>query len=144
MIRRSLILSTTIDLLVRTGIVFSLFLLFAGHNAPGGGFVAGLVAGVILTLRYLTSGVAGVRTLLPSSPPTVMGVGLAISLLTGVAGWLWGNAFLESVFAEISVPVLGTLKASTAVLFDVGVFAVVVGMVGASLMSLGAQSETSS
>lgn len=142
MIRRSLILDTAIDLVIRTAIVFVVFLLFSGHNTPGGGFVAGLVAGVILALRYVASGKEGVTELLPTSPEVLLGLGLFMSLGTGVGGWVWGTAFLQSVKWEAELPILGILKTTSALLFDIGVFIVVVGVAGATLISLGSSARS--
>lgn len=135
--RPSLILNILIDVVVRTALVFSLFLLFAGHNRPGGGFVAGLVAGMTLILFYVARGKSAVVSLIRPSPEAVMGIGLALALLSGLAGWVLGEAFLESVPGEIDLPLLGTVKATLALPFDIGVFAVVLGLTGALLLSLG-------
>jgi multicomponent Na+:H+ antiporter subunit A len=143
MIHKSYILETLVDLIVRTALVFSLFLLFSGHNSPGGGFVAGLVFGISLILKYVAGGLDEMRELVPVGPEALLGGGLSLALLTGVAGWLWGDAFLESTYIEIDLVVLGTLKASSALSFDIGVFAVVVGLVAALVTAFGAEAETS-
>jgi multicomponent Na+:H+ antiporter subunit A len=143
MIHKSYILETLVDLIVRTALVFSLFLLFSGHNSPGGGFVAGLVFGISLILKYVAGGLDEMRELVPVGPEVLLGGGLSLALLTGLAGLLWGDAFLESAYIEIDLVVLGTLKASSALPFDIGVFAVVVGLVAALVTAFGAEAETS-
>ncbi len=142
MIHKSFILETLVDLIVRTALVFSLFLLFSGHNSPGGGFVAGLVFGISLILKYVAGGLDEMRDLVRVGPEVLLGGGLSLALLTGIAGWLWGDAFLESAYFEIDLVVLGTLKASSALPFDIGVFAVVVGLVAALVTAFGAEAET--
>ena len=142
MIHKSFILETLVDLIVRTALVFSLFLLFSGHNSPGGGFVAGLVFGISLILKYVAGGIDEMRELVPVEPEVLLGGGLSLALLTGLAGWVWGDAFLESAYIEIELPLLGTLKASSALPFDIGVFAVVVGLVAALVTAFGAKTET--
>lgn len=134
---RSLIFNILVDVVVRTAMVFSLFLLFAGHNRPGGGFVAGLVAGMTLILFYVARGKYAVVAVVWPSPEAIMGIGLALALLSGAAGWVLGGSFLESLAGEVEVPVLGTVKATLALPFDIGVFAVVVGLTAALLLSLG-------
>ena len=94
MIDRSLILQMTADVVIRTATVFALFLLFRGHNAPGGGFVAGLVIVAGLMIRLVAVGWEGARNSLPAPSEVIMGAGLTTALLTGTAGWLWGDAFL--------------------------------------------------
>jgi multicomponent Na+:H+ antiporter subunit A len=142
MIHKSFILETLVDLIVRTALVFSLFLLFSGHNSPGGGFVAGLVVGISLILKYVAGGLDEMRELVPVGPEVLLGGGLSLALLTGLAGWLWGDAFLESAYIEIDLAILGTLKASSALPFDIGVFAVVVGLVAALVTAFGSEAET--
>lgn len=137
MIDRSLILDFIVDLIVRTALVFALFLLFTGHNAPGGGFVAGLVAGIALILRFVALGREGITAVLPGSPEATMGLGLALSIATGVGGWLWGGSFLTSTKWSVVFPVLGEVHATSALPFDVGVFLVVVGLAAALTLTLG-------
>lgn len=137
MIRPSFVLDVLIDLVVRTALVFSVFLLFSGHNAPGGGFIAGLVAGIALVLRFIAGGQDAVQRALRLPPRALLGTGLAIAIVTGLAGWLWGDAFLESAKLEIDVPILGVVKATSALPFDIGVYVVVLGVGSAMLSALG-------
>lgn len=141
MIHRSFILETLVDVIVRTALVFSLFLLFSGHNSPGGGFVAGLVYGISLILKYISDGATGMRAILPIRPDALMAFGLSLALLTGIAGWAWGGAFLETTYLEVEVSVLETLKMTSALPFDIGVFAVVVGLVGILITSFGTEDD---
>lgn len=136
MIHRSFILDVLIDLIVRTALVFSAFLLFSGHNSPGGGFVAGLVFGISLLLMYIAGGREKLQSLLPISPETLLAAGLFISLMTGVAGFAWGDAFLESTYVEIDLPVLGIMKLTSALAFDIGVFGIVVGLAATLILTL--------
>lgn len=138
---RSLILETSVEALFHTALLFSLFLLFAGHNAPGGGFVGGLVAGAAFVLRYLDGDVAEVRRLAPVSPQVFLGTGVALAVLTGATGWVAGDQFLESAKFELEAPVLGTVRASSTLSFDAGIYLVVVGLVLAILRTLGAEEE---
>lgn len=141
MIHRSFILDTLVDVIVRTALVFSLFLLFSGHNSPGGGFVAGLVFGISIVLKYVAGGVREMEEILPASAETLLAVGLSLAVFTGVAGWAWGDAFLETTYVEAEVPMLGVVKATSALSFDIGVFAIVVGLVAALVVTFGAEDE---
>lgn len=136
MIHRSYILDVLIDLIVRIAVVFSAFLLFSGHNSPGGGFVAGLVFGISLLLLYIAGGSEKLRSLLPVSAESILASGLFIALMTGAAGFLWGNAFLESTYLEVDIPLLGVVKLTSALSFDIGVFGVVVGLAGMLILTL--------
>lgn len=132
------ILDVVANLVLRAGVVFALYLLFAGHNAPGGGFIAGLVAGACLVLDHIALRAEGQRGVLHrASPRPLLGVGLSIAVAVGLAGWAWGTGFFDQRIVILDLPVLGTLKVTSALAFDVGVFAVVVGLVAALLDSLG-------
>lgn len=141
MINRSLIFEAMVDIVVRSAMVFAFFLLFRGHNAPGGGFVAGLVVGVSLVIRLMARGRPGVLTALPAEPETLMGFGLATALAVAAGGWLWGEAFLGSAILDVSLPLLGTLHLASALFFDVGVFLVVIGLISALILTLGEEAE---
>ena len=139
--RRSLILDTTIRLVFDAVLVFSLYLLFAGHNQPGGGFVGGLVAGTAFVLRYVAGGRAELRAAVPIDPGIPLGAGVLLATVTGMGAWLFGADFLTSDYGSVVLPVLGQVKASTVLIFDIGVFAVVVGLVLTLLRTLGAEAE---
>jgi multicomponent Na+:H+ antiporter subunit A len=137
--RRSLILDTGVRAVFHTVLLFSVYLLFAGHNAPGGGFIGGLVAGAAFMLRYVDGGVDDVRRSQPLPPDVMLGTGVVISIGTGMASWLAGGQFLESGYLELDVPVLGDVAVTSALPFDIGVYLVVVGLTLAVLSSLGAE-----
>ena len=139
---RSVVLETSLGALLHVALLFSLFLLFAGHNAPGGGFVGGLVAAAALVLRYIEGGPAAVRETVAIAPQQILGAGLAIAAITGVAPWLSGDQFLESFKVSIELPVLGTVKTTSALPFDIGVYCVVVGLMLMVLRTLGAERES--
>ena len=139
--RRSVILETSVRLVFHTVLVFGLYLLFAGHNQPGGGFVGGLVCGTAFTLRYVARGRAGLSAAVPVDPAVPLGLGVALAALTGIAAWVTGSDVLRSGILELTLPVLGDVKLTSALAFDTGVFLVVVGVVLALLRTLGAEAE---
>ncbi|MEZ5341452.1 MAG: MnhB domain-containing protein [Acidimicrobiales bacterium] len=106
------------------------YLLFAGHNNPGGGFAAGLVVGAVATLRSLSGLPQPFR-----AQPLVAG-GLAIVAVVAVLPMLWGDPLLDQSVISIDVPVLGTIKSGSALPFDIGVAAIVVGLVISLLSGL--------
>jgi multicomponent Na+:H+ antiporter subunit A len=140
-VQPSVVLDTTVRLVFHTVLVFSLYLLFAGHNQPGGGFVGGLVAGVAFVLRYVSAGRAGLRAAVPLDPSLPLGLGIVLASATGMAAWLAGAQFLESGKLTVELPVLGVVKATSALPFDAGVYLVVVGLVLLLLRTLGAEAE---
>ncbi|HVL05767.1 MAG TPA: MnhB domain-containing protein [Acidimicrobiales bacterium] len=137
----SLILETCVHTLFHTALLFSVFLLFAGHNAPGGGFVGGLVAGAAFVLRYVEGGSGEVQDAAPVPGTVLMGTGLTLAVATGAAALLGDGEFLSSGKLEMDVPLLGAVKATSALAFDIGVYLVVVGLVVVILTTLGAEPD---
>ncbi|MEX1038695.1 MAG: MnhB domain-containing protein [Acidimicrobiia bacterium] len=140
----SLILDTLVRTIVRLALVFSLFLLFTGHNAPGGGFVGGLVASIALVISFVSRGPAIITRFGPLTPEIILGVGLMISALTGIGGWIWGESFLETAKTTFTLPGLGEVSFTTSLPFDIGVYLVVFGLAGSVLDSLGRVEEEDS
>lgn len=137
--RRSVILEVVTRILFHTILVFSVFLLFSGHNEPGGGFAGGLVAGLALVLRYLAGGRYELGEAAPVDPGLLLGVGLLFSGGTGVVGLALGAEVLQTAILETTLPVLGDVKLVTSLFFDIGVYLIVVGLILDILRSLGAE-----
>lgn len=129
MTRRSLILDTTVRLVFDGVLVLSLYLLFAGHNQPGGGFVGGLVASAALALRYIAGGFDAIQSTLRFRPWTLLSAGLLLAVGTALVPMLFGQAALDHDALEVNVALLGKVKATSATVFDTGVYLVVVGFV---------------
>ncbi|MFP4499532.1 MAG: Na+/H+ antiporter subunit B [Candidatus Hydrogenedentota bacterium] len=109
-------------------IVFSIALLLRGHNAPGGGFVGGLVAGCGFVLHAVVMGHQRTRALLRVTPQQLIGAGLALAVLSGITAFLAGKPLLTGLWMTLSVPMLGAVSLGTPLLFDVGVYLLVLGM----------------
>ncbi|SEP24379.1 Na+/H+ antiporter subunit A [Trujillonella endophytica] len=137
--RRSVVLEVITRILFHTILVFSIYLLFSGHNEPGGGFAGGLVAGLALVLRYLAGGRYELGEAAPVAPGVLLGTGLLFAGGTGVAGLLLGAEALQTAILEFTLPVLGDVKLVTSLFFDMGVYLIVVGLVLDVLRSLGAE-----
>jgi multicomponent Na+:H+ antiporter subunit A len=122
----------TIDVSVRVVfaavMVGSLWLLFAGHNQPGGGFVGGIVAGAAISLRYVAGGIGEVRRLSRGQPWMVLGSGVLIAVTVAIIPLLLGGEVLETGSFTVEVPVLGTMKVTSAMVFDIGVYFAVIGL----------------
>ena len=106
----------------------SLWLLFAGHNQPGGGFVGGIVAGAAVSLRYVAGGIDEVRRLSRGQPWTVLGAGLLIAVTTAIVPLFLGGEVLETGSFTLDVALLGSIKVTSALLFDIGVYLAVIGL----------------
>jgi multicomponent Na+:H+ antiporter subunit A len=136
---RSLVLEVATRMIFPLIMVLSLYFFFAGHNTPGGGFAGGLTAGLALVLRYLAGGRYELGEALPLDAGKVLGAGLALAAGTAVASLLMGAPVLSSAVIEFDLPVLGSVKFVTALVFDLGVYLIVVGLVLDVLRSLGAR-----
>ncbi|MGY1639505.1 Na+/H+ antiporter subunit A [Geodermatophilus sp. SYSU D00703] len=137
--RRSVVLEVVTRILFHTITVFSVYLLFSGHNEPGGGFAGGLVAGLALVLRYLAGGRYELGEAAPVAPGLLLGTGLLLAAGTGAAGLVLGAEVLQTAILEFDLPVLGHVKLVTSLFFDTGVYLIVVGLVLDVLRSLGAE-----
>ncbi len=135
--RRSIIFEVVTRLTFHTMIVFSLFLLFSGHNNPGGGFAGGLVAGLALMVRYLAAGRYELDEAAPVDAGLVLGLGLVVATGTGLMSLLFGGDFLQSAVIDLTLPLLGEIHLVTSIFFDIGVYLVVVGLMLDVLRSLG-------
>ena len=135
--QRTLLLEMTTRALFPTVLVFSLYLLLVGHYGPGGGFAAGLVAGLAFVLRYIARLGSGVRV----RPPVLIGLGLTVALLTALAPMLAGAPVLATTKLALDLPVLGHVETQTSLFLDVGVYLLIVGVVLDLLRSLGAGIE---
>jgi multisubunit Na+/H+ antiporter MnhB subunit len=136
-IRFSPLLATGTQTMVPTLMLFSVYLLVVGHDVPGGGFAGGLIASSALLLVFLAFGRGGVRRAFPIDPETAMGVGLILAISAGTIGLVFGDAFLTYTYAQWTVPVVGDIKVSTLLLFDIGVYIVVIGLVATAILKLG-------
>ncbi|MGO4237101.1 Na+/H+ antiporter subunit A [Pseudarthrobacter sp. YAF2] len=137
--RRSIIFEVVTRLIFHSMIIFSLYLLLAGHNLPGGGFAGGLTAGLALTIRYLAGGRFELREAAPLSAGALLGAGLALAAASGVTPLLLGGQVFQSAIIGVWLPVFGDIKFVTSTIFDIGVYVVVVGLVLDVLRSLGAE-----
>lgn len=136
---RSILLEVIVRILFHTIIVVSIFLLFAGHNQPGGGFAGGLVAGMALVMRYIAGGRWELGAAAPTDAGRLLGTGLILAVGTAVVPLFFGVAPLTSTFWEWEIPGIGHMEFVTSTIFDVGVYLVVIGLVLDVLRSLGAE-----
>jgi multicomponent Na+:H+ antiporter subunit B len=115
-------------------LLFSVFLLMRGHNEPGGGFVGGLIAAAAFALYGIAFGVQRARQALLVTPLTLLGAGLLVALVSGMPAVLSGQPFLEALWTT------GPVEVGTPLLFDVGVYLVVTGVVLMMIFSLSEES----
>jgi len=134
------VLHPILRLLFAVILVLAVHLFLRGHDLPGGGFAAGIAMSLAFIVQYVAFGVRWVEARLRILPVTWIAVGLAIALATGAASWVFGYPFLTATFEYADVPILGRIPLASAVLFDLGVFLLVVGATVLTLIALAHQS----
>ena len=135
----SVILSAATRFLSPLMLAYSLFILLRGHNEPGGGFIGGLIAATAYALYAKSEGTAAARKALRVEPSLISLLGLALAVGAGVFGWIGKGAFLASVWPFLSKDGHGEehgLPIGSALMFDIGVYFVVVGAVVGLFLAL--------
>jgi len=130
----SLILRTAARLLLVLMLFLAVFILLRGHNEPGGGFIGGLLAAGGVAIYQLAFGAEKARTLLRVEPRALAGAGLLTALVGGLVAVFDGRVFLTGVWMSSEIPGIG--KVGTPLLFDLGVFLLVIGAVLTILFTL--------
>lgn len=141
---RSVIFEVVTRLMFHSIVLLSVYLLLAGHNTPGGGFAGGLLAGLAFILRYLAGGRYELEAAIPFSAGALMGWGLAVACFTGVVPLIMGGQIFQSFIVDLYLPLFGEHHLVSSVLFDVGVYLVVIGLIVDVLRSLGSEIDVRS
>jgi multicomponent Na+:H+ antiporter subunit A len=138
-LQRSLQLEVVARLTYHTILLVSLYLLLHGEYGLGGGFVAGLLAGLGLTMRYLAGGRYELAAAAPIDAGVLLGLGMALSSGTALLGYVWGDSVLAPGHFTVHLPVTGKLTVHSSLLFDIGVYVLVIGLVLDILRSFGSE-----
>jgi len=141
---RSILIEVLVRLLFHPAMIVSIYLLFAGHNLPGGGFAGGLLAGLALVARYLAGGRYELSEAAPIDPGKILGLGVVLAVGMAVVSLFFDGIPLESAYFTATVPVLGYLSFGTSTIFDIGVYLVVIGLTYDILRSLGSEIDRQS
>ncbi|MFP4295345.1 MAG: monovalent cation/H+ antiporter subunit A [Halothiobacillaceae bacterium] len=131
------IMRTLTRLLLPLMLAVAAFVFLRGHNLPGGGFIAGLIAAVALIVQYLSNGIDWTSRRLPIDMHVVIAAGLFFATGTGLVSMVLGYPFLTTSFTYLTWPVVGKFEVASALVFDLGVFLVVVGSTLLMLVQLG-------
>ncbi|WP_448580461.1 monovalent cation/H+ antiporter subunit A [Thermaurantiacus sp.] len=127
--------------LLPLALAISVYIFLRGHNLPGGGFIAGLLAAIALVLQYLAGGIAFASARLRIDFVRLLGAGLMLALVTGLVPMLLGHPFLKSAFVYIDPPLIDRFELASAAIFDLGIMMVVVGTILLVLTELGQMPE---
>jgi multicomponent K+:H+ antiporter subunit A len=136
------ILMVLARIILPLALMVSFYIFLRGHNAPGGGFIAGLITSVALILQYVASGSRWVQERLNWQYRSVAVGGVLLATATGLASWLFGYPFLTSTFSHIHWPIVGEFELASAMVFDTGVYLTVVGATLVILYNLGKLAQT--
>jgi len=135
--RYPIMLKMMMQPLLPLALAVAVYIFLRGHNLPGGGFVAGLIAAIALLLQYLASGIDFARTRLRVDFVRLLGVGLGLCALTGAAAFAFGLPFLTSAHGYVYPPLIEPFELASALVFDLGIMLVVVASLVLALAELG-------
>ena len=132
---RTVIFRSIAPYLTSLMVLFSIFVLLRGHNEPGGGFIGGLIAASALAIYGIACGVAPVRRAIYFDPMAIAAFGLFMSAMAGVLSMFAGVPYMSGLW--IYPNLFGVEVALSSVLvFDVGVYLVVVGAISSIALAL--------
>jgi multicomponent Na+:H+ antiporter subunit B len=137
----SLILNRITRVVIHIILLFSIFVLFKGHNEPGGGFIAGLMTSVAIVLVYIVFSAETVKKTIPLQYTAMIALGLFFAAGTGIGAIILGYPFLTHTFGHFYIPLVGEIELATALSFDIGVYLVVVGATLLIISTLGEGSK---
>ncbi|MBW3467941.1 Na+/H+ antiporter subunit B [Arthrospiribacter ruber] len=122
---KSLIFQTASKYLLPLLLLFSVFILLRGHYLPGGGFVGGLMAAIAFILHSFAFGLKETRSIVRLNPRYLMPIGLALSIMAAVSPWLVNLPVMTGLWYDEPIKLIGMV--GSALVFDIGVYLVVIG-----------------
>lgn len=137
----NVILQTAAKVIFFIILLFSIFIFFAGHHSPGGGFVGGLLTTGAIVLLVVAYDLKTVQKLLPFNFIMVIAVGLLMSLGMASGALFFNVPFFTHIFDDFYLPLFGEVSLHTAMIFDAGVYLVVVGAVMTIIQTIGGDSS---
>jgi multisubunit Na+/H+ antiporter MnhB subunit len=137
----SMVFDQTVRMIFHLTLLVSLYVMLRGHNAPGGGFAGGLIAGSAFVFRLL-AGASTTRTpRFSPSPPALIASGVTLAVGSGLVALLAGDEFLESTIRHVDIPLIGDVKLVSTGVFDTGVYVLVIGVVILVLSNLASRTH---
>lgn len=130
------ILQSVSKIVVFIILTLALYLFFSGHNAPGGGFIGGLVFASSFVLLLLAYDIETVKAGIPLDFKLLAATGVTIALLSGFGAAVFGQPFLNQSFTHIEMPFYGVIELTTATIFEIGVAFTVIGVVVTIILSI--------
>lgn len=133
---RNIILEKIVSLFMKVMLIFSIYLLLRGHNNPGGGFIAGIIASTGFIFYAIIFGTESLQETIKLRPQTLIGIGLLLVLIAALLPTFFSIEILTGLWIKANIPVLGTLHVGTPLIFDTGVYAVVIGVILTIIISI--------
>jgi len=137
----NIIFQSTAALITFILLGFAVYLLLAGHNSPGGGFVGGLTTSAAILIMYMAYGESAVKKIIPINFIVLIPIGLLVALLTGLGALLFQVPFLTHSFGVFHVPFIGPVELATAMFFDLGVYFTVFGTTMTIILTIATDSR---
>lgn len=120
---------------------FAIYLLLAGHNSPGGGFVGGLTTSAAILIMYMAYGQQAVKKIIPINFIIFIPIGLLLAILTGLGALVFQVPFLTHTFGVLHIPLIGDIELATAMFFDLGVYFTVFGTTMTIILTIASDRE---
>src|SRR5699024_10035782 len=136
----NVVLQTAAKVIFFIILLFSFFIFFAGHHTPGGGFVGGLLTTVARVLLFFVYDLKTMQQILPFNFIFVVAIGLLLSFGMASGSLLFHVPFFTHVFGDFYLPLIGETSLHTAMIFDAGVYLVVVGSALTIIQTIGGDS----
>jgi len=133
---RNIILEKIVDLFMKVMLIFSIYLLLRGHNNPGGGFIAGIIASTGFIFYAIIFGTESLQSIIKIKPQTFIAIGLSFVLIAAILPTFSSTEILTGLWIKAKIPILGTLHIGTPLLFDIGVYGVVIGVILTIIISI--------
>jgi multisubunit Na+/H+ antiporter MnhB subunit len=133
---RNIILEKIVSLFMRVMVIFSVYLLLRGHNNPGGGFIGGIIASTGFIFYAIIFGTDSLQKVIKIKPQSFIGIGLFLVLIAALLPTFFATEMLTGLWVKAEIPVLGTLHAGTPLIFDTGVYVVVIGVILTIVISI--------
>ncbi|MEE4196650.1 MAG: MnhB domain-containing protein [Bacteroidales bacterium] len=133
---KNIILENIVRLFMKVMVIYSIYLLLRGHNNPGGGFIAGIIASTGFLFFAIIHGTEALQKIIKIQPQLLIATGLSLVFLAAFLPLTETKEFLTGLWLVADIPLLGEFHLGTPLLFDSGVFLVVIGVILTIVISI--------
>ncbi|HSH50252.1 MAG TPA: MnhB domain-containing protein [Bacteroidales bacterium] len=133
---RNIILENIVTLFMKVMVIYSFYLLLRGHNNPGGGFIAGIIASTGFIFFAIIHGTKNLQKIIKFRPQLFIASGLSLVFIAAFLPIIISKEILTGLWLHINIPILGMLHFGTPLIFDTGVFLAVIGVILTIVISI--------